>query len=211
MKRKLIILCISVLIGIAGTYFYTKESEAEEIQQEIAANVLRFHVLANSDSEEDQQLKLQVKDAVVDYMNPYLNKQGLSLAETKAIVEEQKDEIIAVAEQVIAENGADYAVTAELTRDYFPVKSYGDVTLPAGEYDAFRIQIGDADGKNWWCVLYPPLCFVDVTYGYVPDSSKEQLQNVLDEECYEAVINGGVPKENIEIRSKVWEFLSEII
>lgn len=210
MKRKLIILGLSLIIGLVGTYLWAEKPKAEEIQQEIAENVLRFHVLANSDSEEDQQLKLEVKEAVVDYMEPYLNQEGLSLAETKAIVEEQREAVIAVAKQVIAEHGAVYDVKAELTRDYFPVKSYGDVTLPAGEYDAFRIQIGDADGKNWWCVLYPPLCFVDVTYGYVPDASKKQLENVLDEECYYAVMHGGMT-EDIDIRSKLWDFLSSNI
>ena len=166
-------------------------------------------MLANSDSEEDQQLKLKVKEAVIEYMDTYLNQEDLTLAETKRIVEQQKSEIIAVAEQVVEAQGASYSVTAEVTRDYFPIKSYGDVTLPAGEYDAFRIQIGDADGKNWWCVLYPPLCFVDVTYGYVPDSSKRQLENVLDEESYHAVMNGGVPRAEIDIRSKIWDYLNE--
>ena len=72
---------------------------------------------------------------------------------------------------------------------YFPVKSYGDVTFPPGEYEAFRIDIGESAGKNWWCVLYPPLCFVDTVYGVVPDESKDKLKNVLNEEEYHAVVD----------------------
>ncbi len=209
MGRKIIILCISVLIGLVGTYVTRDSSDAKEMQKEIASNILRFHVLANSDKQEDQELKLKVKDVVITYMSDYINQPDLSLEETKQIVEQHKDEVVALAEEVLREQGVDYEVSAELTKAYFPVKSYGDVTLPAGEYDAFRIQIGEAQGKNWWCVLYPPLCFVDVSYGYVPEGSKKQLENVLDEECFYAVMHGGETKNKIDFRSRILDFISE--
>jgi stage II sporulation protein R len=205
MKEKLIILAVAVLLGLGVTYYFSDEPKAADIQKEIAEKVLRFHVLANSDSQEDQELKLKVKEAVVEYLDEYLNQPELTLEEAKAIVQDKEPEVIALAEQVIADNGYDYTVNASLTSDYFPVKSYGDITLPAGEYETFRIDIGDAEGKNWWCILYPPLCFVDVTYGYVPDSSKEQLQNVLDKECYEVVTNGGSASGNVEIKFRIVE------
>ena len=168
MKGKLAIIAAAVLIGTAGTYILnenTVERDTVEIQQEIAQKILRFHVLANSDSEEDQALKLKVKEGVTGYLDQYLNEDGMTLDETKEIVEDKKEDVIVLAQEIIRENGYDYSVTAELTTDYFPVKSYGDVTLPAGEYEAFRIKIGEAEGKNWWCILYPPLCFLWICSG----------------------------------------------
>lgn len=208
MKGKTGIIISAIIIGLACTYFFGGRPKAGEIQKEISEKVLRFHVLANSDSEEDQALKLKVKEAVVNYLDPYLNDRELTLEETKAVVEEQKENVVELAERVICENGYDYSVTAELTTDYFPVKSYGDVTLPAGEYEAFRIEIGGAEGKNWWCILYPPLCFVDASYGYVPDESRKMLEDVLDEECYRAV-TGGSAEGTVEVRFKIWDLIRE--
>lgn len=207
MKKKTILVILALIAGFICTYYFSEEPKIEDIQKEIAERVLRFHVLANSDSEEDQELKLKVKKAVVDYLDTYLNQEVLTLEETKTIVEAQKEEIIQLAEQVISENGYDYSVNAEMTTDYFPIKTYGDVTLPAGEYEAFRMNIGEAKGKNWWCILYPPLCFVDASYGYLPDDSKEMLKNVLDKECFQAVAGGGSTEGKVEVRFKLWDII----
>ena len=213
MQGKLAIIAAAVLIGTAGTYILnenTVERDTVEIQQEIAQKILRFHVLANSDSEEDQALKLKVKEGVTGYLDQYLNEDGMTLDETKEIVEDKKEDVIVLAQEIIRENGYDYSVTAELTTDYFPVKSYGDVTLPAGEYEAFRIKIGEAEGKNWWCILYPPLCFVDASYGYVPDASKQKLEKMLDADAYQTITDGGVAKGKVEVRSKIWDTIKKI-
>lgn len=213
MKGKLAIIAAAVLIGTAGTYILnenTVERDTVEIQQEIAQKILRFHVLANSDSEEDQALKLKVKEGVTGYLDQYLNEDGMTLDETKEIVEDKKEDVIVLAQEIIRENGYDYSVTAELTTDYFPVKSYGDVTLPAGEYEAFRIKIGEAEGKNWWCILYPPLCFVDASYGYVPDASKQKLEKMLDADAYQTITDWGVAKGKVEVRSKIWDTIKKI-
>ncbi|MFQ9932834.1 MAG: stage II sporulation protein R [Lachnospiraceae bacterium] len=183
---KLKLLLISAAIGLLGTFLFNGVTDDEELQKDIAEKILRFHVIANSNLDEDQALKLKVKDAVVDYIAPYLTE-TMSLDETKSVINSHKDNILAVANNVVRENGYDYNVTASITTCYFPIKSYGDITLPAGDYEAFRIEIGEASGKNWWCILYPPLCFVDVSYGIVPDSSKLLLQNILDEQEYNAI------------------------
>lgn len=183
---KLKLLLISAVIGLLGTFLFNGVTDDEELQKDIAEKILRFHVIANSNLNEDQALKLKVKDAVVDYIAPYLTE-TMSLDETKSVINSHKDNILAVANNVVRENGYDYNVTASITTCYFPIKSYGDITLPAGDYEAFRIEIGEASGKNWWCILYPPLCFVDVSYGIVPDSSKLLLQNILDEQEYNAI------------------------
>lgn len=180
------LLLISAVIGLLGTFLFNGVTDDEELQKDIAEKILRFHVIANSNLDEDQALKLKVKDAVVDYIAPYLTE-TMSLDETKSVINSHKDNILAVANNVVRENGYDYNVTASITTCYFPIKSYGDITLPAGDYEAFRIEIGEASGKNWWCILYPPLCFVDVSYGIVPDSSKLLLQNILDEQEYNAI------------------------
>lgn len=183
---KLKLLLISAVIGLLGTFLFNGVTDDEELQKDIAEKILRFHVIANSNLDEDQALKLKVKDAVVDYIAPYLTE-TMSLDETKSVINSHKDNILAVANNVVRENGYDYNVTVSITTCYFPIKSYGDITLPAGDYEAFRIEIGEASGKNWWCILYPPLCFVDVSYGIVPDSSKLLLQNILDEQEYNAI------------------------
>lgn len=127
-----------------------------------AQNMIRLHVLANSDSAEDQRLKLKVRDAVISYLAPYLK--DVSDADlARQIILDRHDELIEVAQQILAANGAKYSVKIEVGIFDFPVKSYGDLTLPAGKYEAARILLGKAEGKNWWCVLFPPLCFIDMT------------------------------------------------
>lgn len=184
--NKIKLILISAAIGILGTFILTGNNDADTLQKDIAGKILRFHVIANSDSDEDQALKLKVKEAVVDYIAPYLTE-TMSLDETKAVIESHRETILTIADSIIKENGYNYSVTASITTCYFPIKAYGDITLPAGDYEAFRMEIGNASGKNWWCILYPPLCFVDVSYGIVPDSSKVLLQNILDEDEYNAV------------------------
>jgi stage II sporulation protein R len=145
-------------------------------------------VRANSDSEEDQQLKLQVKDAVVTYLSPMLSDSG-STDESRQILSDHIDDITRVATDTLRSLGSDEEVSVYFEKSYFPMKVYGDMTFPPGEYEAFRIDIGQADGKNWWCVLYPPLCFIDAAYAVVPEDSKETLKNVLTEEEYSAITN----------------------
>ncbi|WP_425060786.1 hypothetical protein SCACP_15350 [Sporomusa carbonis] len=123
---------------------------------------VRLHILANSDSVEDQQIKLKVRDAVVAYLTPYVK--DVSDAETaKNIIAGHRDDIILIARETLAANGADYPVTVQMGTFEFPVRSYGSLVLPAGDYQAVRILLGKAAGQNWWCVLFPPLCFIEGT------------------------------------------------
>lgn len=162
------------------------EARMSETQQSLAQGVFRFHVLANSDSEEDQALKMEVKEAVLSYMEETMPKTS-DAAQTKAWAQEHRSEIQRVAERVIAEEGYDYEVTVKVTTCYFPDKTYGDVFFPAGEYEALRIEIGAARGQNWWCVLYPNLCFLDATHAVVPEEGKQELREVLTDDEYEMV------------------------
>lgn len=166
----------------------TTKGQTAGIQQGIAAEILRFHVIANSDSEEDQALKLKVRDAVVNYMEVLLGDAG-DIEETKSLVKAHMADIEKRAAAVIEEEGYTYPARAELTECYFPRKSYGDCTFPAGRYQALRLCIGKAEGRNWWCVLFPNLCFVDSVHAVLPREQKQQLKNVLTEEEYESLFD----------------------
>ena len=146
---------IALLLGVAVCLL--SGARALHTQDELADKVVRLHVLANSDSEEDQALKLQVRDAVLDRAEDLL-AQPSSRAEAEGKLRGQLLEFERLAEAVVREAGYDYEVTAELTDTEFPTREYEDFTLPAGEYLALRILIGDAAGRNWWCVVVPPLC-----------------------------------------------------
>ena len=110
-----------------------------------------------------------------------------SAEETKNWAESHLAQLEMVAAEVVKANGFSYEVRAEVTECYFPEKSYGDVTFPAGKYEALRIEIGEAKGQNWWCVLYPNLCFRDAIHAVVPDEGKEELKQVLEDDAYELI------------------------
>ena len=146
-ERKWICAAVAILIAgiVTGMTIYRQsvlvEAKVEKTQEKLAEEVLRFHVLANSDSEEDQQLKMKVKEAVIAYMKRELPN-AESVEETKEWTGSHEKELEEVAGRVISEEGYTYPVKAELTESYFPQKTYGDVTFPAGEYEALRIEIG---------------------------------------------------------------------
>lgn len=191
-QRKYICMAAAVLMAGLLTGILVeqrRESVREKVadtQQSLAGEVLRFHVLANSNSEEDQKLKMKVKEAVIGYMRRELSESD-SLEETRQWAGSHEREVREVAADTIRREGYDYPVTAALTESYFPDKTYGDVTFPAGKYEALRIEIGRAEGHNWWCVLYPNLCFVDAVHAVVPKEGKQKLEAVLAEDEYEMV------------------------
>ncbi len=214
-KRKISIFLISMMIAALYCYIkaepgtrllgYTiKSSSMEQIQQGISGKIMRFHVVANSDSAADQELKLKVKEAVVSYISPVL-KESENINRSKEILAEKQEEILALAQQVIRDNGYDYPVTVGFEYTYFPTKSYGSYTFPPGEYEAFMIRIGKSQGKNWWCVLYPPLCFIDISHGVVDQECGGQLEEILTTEEFSAVSG-----EHIGFRFKYLTFLNDI-
>lgn len=132
-----------------------------DISRQIDTNsLIRIHVLGNSNSEADQTLKLKVKDAVVAYLAPQLER-SQSLDESRAIIQANMSQIIHIANETLAEHHSTDTVTLQYGHFDFPIKYYGSFSLPAGNYEALRILIGEAQGRNWWCVLFPPLCFTD--------------------------------------------------
>ena len=177
-------------IFIVGSSLNTRQAlgvTEENIVEDISEKLIRFHVLANSDSDVDQDLKLRVKDEVLKYISPILNE-SQSLEESKEILKREDKNIIKIAEDYIKSQGFDYTVETTLTRENFPVKEYGNIVLPQGEYEAYRILIGEGKGQNWWCVMFPPLCFIDVTKGQVAyDETEKKMKDVLSEEEFKSV------------------------
>lgn len=186
-NRIILILAMLLAAVITGVVSWRMQLTAQaRMQEHLAQEVLRFHILANSDSDEDQALKMDVKEQVLAYLENHI-PEGLNVDETKNWVRRHTDELEGTAREVIAEKGKDYTVSAAVTTCYFPEKTYGDVTFPAGNYEALRIEIGAAKGHNWWCVLYPNLCFLDATNAVVPKEGKKALKKVLTEEEYSQV------------------------
>ena len=208
-NKKLLIWAL--FIGLAGTLLVTswqtaalrREKEElqkrldREIQEGIAGEIFRLHVVANSDSKEDQELKMEVKKSVVDCLEENLGEEA-DLEETRRWVLENLPRIQAAAARTVEDQGADYPVSASVENTYFPDKTYGGCTFPAGEYEALNVRIGRAEGKNWWCVLYPSLCFIDDTWGVVSQEKKEELKEVLTEEEFQAIL--GNPEEKKKVR-----------
>lgn len=149
----------------------------------ISKEVFRLHVVANSDTNEDQALKHKVRDTILNYVRSISNTLTTK-SDLINILESNKDEIKNLAEKTVKAEGYNYNINLNIGNFNFPTKNYGDVTLPSGYYDALKIEIGNASGQNWWCVMFPPLCFVDVTTGIVPDKSKSVLEENLNEEEY---------------------------
>lgn len=191
-----------ILAGaIVFLYVWTTVLGNDFLQPSIASKILRFHVLANSDSSEDQAVKEKVRDAVGVYLQPLL-EEAESLEETKQIIGKNIGGVIAVAKDTLGQNGYEYEVTARITRTNFPEKSYGSYTFPKGEYEALQIVIGEGEGQNWWCVLYPNMCFRGSVFEVVEDEAEEALREVLSPWEYADVFDSG----EVEVRFKFLEF-----
>ena len=154
-RNKLKLVEIALLVGLAA--FLASGGLALRAQTQLAERVVRLHVLANSDGEEDQELKLLVRDRVLARATELLTQAG-NRAEAESLLRRELPELEALAARELRANGCDYPVTAELTDTEFPTREYDGFTLPAGEYLALRVVIGEGAGRNWWCVVFPPLC-----------------------------------------------------
>ena len=185
-------------------------SYAKSVSEDLENSVFRLHVIANSDSKEDQNLKYIVRDKLLQYMNSYLSNTSTKEDAIK-IANEHLDEFKQVAINTIKEQGYSYNVNVKVGNFEFPTKTYGDISLPAGFYDALRVEIGEAKGQNWWCVLFPPLCFVNSSTGVVPDDSKNTLKENINSESYEIISEGNNSNDNtsdIKIKFKIIEFFN---
>lgn len=198
-----IIIILSILLILYTTICAI--SYVQAVSTDISDSVFRLHVIANSNSDEDQNLKYKVRDNLLNYMNN-ICKDCTSKEEAINIVSEHQEEFRQVALETIKNEGYSYDVKIEIGNFEFPTKQYGDISLPAGFYDALKVEIGKAEGRNWWCVMFPSLCFVDISSGIVPEESKEDLQNVLSDEEYAIISNNS--NYGIKFKFKLLEFFA---
>lgn len=198
---KLIAIFLVFLILISILYI----KEETETLEKRGENLIRFHVLANSDSPEDQKLKLKVRDKIIDTMSIDLET-SKNVGETRNILINNLDKIEETAREEIYKNGQDYGVRVSLGEHGFPTKRYGNVVFPAGKYEALRVEIGNAKGQNWWCVMFPPLCFVDVKHGLTDEKTKKELERSLTTEEYYLVYSSINENElPLKLKSKIFE------
>ena len=197
-----------VLIILFSIYvFICAFSYVNAVSANISSSVFRLHVIANSDSADDQNLKYLVRDALIDYMNS-VSKNSNSKDEAISIAYQHKSDFYKIAKKVINDNGYDYNVNISIGNFTFPTKNYGDISLPAGYYDALKVEIGNASGQNWWCVMFPPLCFVDISTGIVPEDSKETIKDSLHTEEYNLINNAQTA--DVKFKFKLLEFFQNI-
>ncbi|MEQ8155248.1 MAG: stage II sporulation protein R [Clostridiaceae bacterium] len=212
MKKLVIVLMIIIFFvsSILNINIQNKDSDSrDKLLNSISRKLIRFHVIANSDSEDDQALKIKVKDAIIDYISPKLSN-SQSINQSREILKSYDKEILKLASGIIKKNGYSYSVASTLGRENFPDKNYGNITLPQGEYEAYRVVIGSGKGKNWWCVMFPPLCFVDETRGQVSvKETEKQMKKVLSDDEYNEVNNEG--DKEVKIRFKTLELVEDFI
>lgn len=195
--KKSVFFSLSILLVFLFVTIFSFTSFANECD-EIRQSVLRLHILANSDSAEDQALKLKVRDAVLKEGSDIFN--NASDRETaQQRIEKNSDRLVAIAKRVIKENGYDYDVQIKFSNEFFNTRTYDDVTLPAGMYDAVRILIGSGEGKNWWCVMFPPMCLPAA-------ESSAQIDDVLTKNEVKIVKSN----PEYEVRFKIVEVFEKI-
>ena len=198
-------LCILLFLLLVYT-FICVQSYVSAVSTNLSSAVFRLHVLANSDSDEDQSLKIKVRDGLLNYMNGICancstKEEAISLATA------HESDFQQIAEKIINDNGYNYPVKININNFYFPTKNYGDISLPAGFYDALRVEIGEAKGRNWWCVMFPSLCFIDVSSGIVDSKAKENLEENLDDESYNLI--SSQDNNEVKFKFKLIEFFAE--
>ena len=177
---------------------YLQDKSTSNLQQQIATQVLRFHIRANSDTVADQQKKLRIKQSLLEWLTPILFE-NTSKSETIQCIRKNLPDIRKEATRMAAPE----PVTVTLQKEWFPEKTYGTCTFPEGIYDALRVDIGQAKGHNWWCVLYPSLCFADAMEPSMTEEGEEKLQQVLDEDAYDLLLH----PQKLKIRFRLEFFL----
>lgn len=214
------VLTVVIFNGCQSIAINTKESSLELTElnyDDIKDKLIRFHVIANSDTDEDQNLKLKVRDKVVEALSEKLSNVN-SLEEAENVLKENIDYVNEIAKEVIEENNYTYEVNTMLSYENFPDKVYGDYIFPQGNYEAFRVIIGEGKGQNWWCVMFPSLCFVDESKNSVDSSDlKEEIENIEPKNNETTNENKEKNKESsnvnngVKFKFKIVEVIKEIL
>jgi stage II sporulation protein R len=195
-KAGLFLLVMFFIFGIINYVYINADKELADV----ADKLIRLHVIANSDSVEDQDLKRKVRDEVIKQMSPkFENLKDVN--QVKKVIADNVGLIENIAAKVVAENQKGYGVKALLGNFDFPTKVYGNLTLPAGNYQALKIVLGNGEGQNWWCVMFPPLCFIDIAHGVVPEQTMDELKKSLNEDEYR-LLTAAKTEEEVPVKLK---------
>ena len=200
-NKRVRLFIISVITGIFITSL--AQTYSNRVMADISSSVVRLHVVANSDTDEDQKLKLKVRDEIINFLEPLL-QDAESVEDTKEFIKNNIQKIEEEAQKIIKKYGYTYSVTANFGKFDFPSKSYENARFPKGKYDALKIVIGKGEGKNWWCVLYPQLCFDCSMDGVLSKESETRLKNVLTYDEYNMITS----KSHINFKFKIVEWFS---
>ena len=199
--KKIVFLLFVFLIIFSSAFCYSKS-----VVQDLSSYFLRLHIIANSDSAEDLDLKYKVRDSLLNYMEN-LSKDIITKEEAISLVNEHLQDFKQIAQNTINENGFSYSCNVYIKKLKFPTKTYGEIKLPAGYYDALEVEIGEGKGHNWWCVMFPPLCFVNLNEGIIPEESKNELKTSLSSDNYNLIFEKDA---TTEIRFKLVELFQKI-
>ncbi|MCL1824005.1 MAG: stage II sporulation protein R [Oscillospiraceae bacterium] len=197
-KKRHNILTVSMLIGACTALLLASFASFAAHCENVQGQVLRLHILANSDSAEDQRLKYELRDFLIEDMERYFSYTE-NLEQAKKVAEENLPEIEKSAKKFITEQGYEFDVQISLEQIYFTTRVYENITMPAGNYDALRVTIGAGEGQNWWCVIFPPLC--------LPAASKKG-EPYFSAETSKLIENGG---KKTEVRFKVYELFKGLM
>ena len=187
--------------------FVSAKSYSNAMSKSISNKFLRLHVVANSDSTEDQILKYQIRDAVLEYMEQTL-KDAKSKEEALELLNNSKENIEKIAKKIAFDNNFNYDITVSIGNFYFPTKEYSNFILPNGFYDALQIKIGKAAGQNWWCVMFPSLCITEQSCNFT-NSSEEFLQENLSNEEFKVLYNNP-ENQQLKIKFKLIELFENM-
>lgn len=201
------VLAISILVSLT-IIGVNLNSYSSNINENLSNNLIRLHVIANSNSNSDQNLKIKVRDFVIKHIKEFYIESD-NIQQTQDLILKNLENINIAVNNFLAESDTKYMSKVYLGMFEFPTKYYENISLPAGEYNSLRIVLGEGEGENWWCVLFPPLCFVDSTHGEIPKDMKSTLEKKLPKEEFDIITKGNSGGDiPIRLKFKIVEIFS---
>lgn len=179
----------------------------EAVSDDIASGMVRLHIIANSDSDFDQQVKLAVRDRLIRLSENLTGGADMNLA----VAEQYKTQLENEANAVLRENGCAYSCSIETGNFHFPTKSYENITLPEGDYNAVRVVLGAGSGQNWWCVMYPPLCFTESAKGAVSDENQKKLSGMMGNLEYQMISDESITIKPAFKAVEIWQRMKQTV
>ena len=193
-----------IIILLFFFLIFTLITYASSVSKDLENNIFRLHIIANSNSEIDQSLKLKVRDNIIHYLQENCDN-CKSKSELYNFVVNHLEDLNNISQKTIYDNNFNYNVSIDVGNFYFPTKYYGNISLPAGFYDGIKINIGEAKGNNWWCSLFPPLCFTDISSGIIDENAKNDLKSNISNEEFKLISSSN---EIYKFKFKIIEFLN---